>query len=290
MPNMAGEAARKADGAGKPAQQQVEQNVDEVTAKPAFRRFARVGIGSRAFVYLVLAYICARITTMHHSPSQASGAGALAEVARQPGGRPLLYLLGIGLLAYAAWKASQALGDQDEKSVLKRLGRALVTLIYLGLCVKAFELAVSAKTPDQAAGGASGHPQPLVATVLSWPGGPGWVGLGGAVILAVGVGTLIWAAVHDYRKSFPHMHGARANWTRALGGFGDGTRGLLACLLCVYVFKAAVDNNPSKAKSLAQALVTFGSSSPGEAILWVATAGLVAYFAYSVIETLHGEL
>jgi hypothetical protein len=290
MPNAVGQAARKARMAGEPVQQRVEQNVDQVTSTPAFRRFARVGIGSRAFVYLVIAYICARITTLHHSPSQASGAGALAEVARQPGGRPILFLLAIGLMAYAVWKASQALGDQDEKSVLRRLGRGIVTLIYLVLCFKAFELALSAETPNQAAGGTSGHPQPLVASVLTWPGGPGWVGLSGAVILIAGVSTIIWAVVHDYRKSFPRMHGAPAAWTRVLGAFGDAMRGVLACLLCVYVFEAALDDNPSKAKSLTQALLSFGSSSLGEAVLWVVTAGLAAYFAYSVIEALHGEL
>lgn len=290
MTASAGQALHEEKDSGKTVEEKVEQNVDEVKSTPAFRRFARAGIGARAMIYLVVAYICAQIAAMHRSPSQASGTGALAEVARQPGGRPVLALLALGLLAYSAWKVSQVLGDHEQKSPLRRLGRAFVVLIYLGLCTQAIELVVSAKSPQQASNGASGHPQPLVASVLHWPGGPGWVGLAGTILLAAGVAMITWAVVHDYRASFPRLEGAASTWVRLLGGAGDGIRGVLACLLSAYVFEAAVDNDPSQAKSLTQALLSFSSSTWGTAVLGAVTAGLAAYFAYSLLEAFYGEI
>jgi hypothetical protein len=73
-----------------------------------YRRSARIGLGARAVVYLVLAYLAFDIAITGSTPAQASGTGAMAEIARQPDGRRLLCLLAAGLLACAAFSVAEA--------------------------------------------------------------------------------------------------------------------------------------------------------------------------------------
>ena len=260
-------------------------------SSPMFARLARAGIGARAVIYVLLAWMTADIATTHHSPSSPSGTGALAEVAKQPAGRPLIAFMAVGLLGYAAWRLAQALsGGQGASSRLQRAGWAAIGGLYLVLCWRAAELAINPARGS--GGGASQHPQPLVATVLRWPGGPGWVGLAGAALAVGGIGLAVWGCLHDYSKTLDsrRLRGVAYQVARATGMAGEAARGALVVLVAVYLLDAAVRDQPSRAKSLGGALYTFDRLPAGAALLLLAAAGLVCFAVYSAFEARYRKL
>ena len=260
-------------------------------SSPMFARLARAGIGARAVIYVLLAWMTADIATTHHSPSSPSGTGALAEVAKQPAGRPLIAFMAVGLLGYAAWRLAQALsGGKGASSLLQRAGWAAIGGLYLVLCWRAAELAINPARGS--GGGASQHPQPLVATVLRWPGGPGWVGLAGAALAVGGIGLAVWGCLHDYSKTLDsrRLRGVAYQVARATGMAGEAARGALVVLVAVYLLDAAVRDQPSRAKSLGGALYTFNRLPAGAALLLLAAAGLVCFAVYSAFEARYRRL
>lgn len=278
-------------GARRRPLQDVPAEAGRARSNPAFSRLARSGIGVRAVIYVLLAFMTADIALTHHSPSSPSGTGALTEVAKQPAGRPLLALMAVGLLGYAVWRLLQALsGGRGATSVLQRAGWAAVGGLYLILCWRATELAVGPSSG--AGGGVSAHPQPLVAAVLRWPGGPGWVGLGGAALAAGGIALLVWGCAHDYSKTLDtnRLGGVRYQLARAAGIAGEAARGALVALVAVYLLEAAVKDQPSQARSLGGALYSFDRLTAGAALLLLAAVGLACFAIYSVFEAKYRQL
>ena len=260
-------------------------------SNPVFARLARDGIGARAVIYVLLALMTTDIATTHHSPSSPSGTGALAEVAKQPAGRPLIAFMAVGLLGYAAWRLAQALsGGKGAPSLLQRAGWAAIGGLYLVLCWRAAELAINPALGS--GGGASQHPEPLVATMLRWPGGPGWVGLAGAALAVGGIGLVAWGCSHDYSKTLDsrRLHGVAYQVARATGMAGEAARGALVVLVAVYLLDAAVRDQPSRAKSLGGALYIFNRLPAGTALLLLAAAGLACFAVYSAFEARYRKL
>ena len=282
---------------------------------PAVRKFARLGIGSRAAIYALLTYMTVDIAVSHRAPSVPGGSGALQVLAKQPGGHVLTGLLAFGLAGYAAWRVLQVLspgepgrsGNRPAKngrhknavpgkaesqahSVLERAGWAGIAIVYAGLSAQAVQLCLGSGT--RSGGGSSSHPRPLVATVLRWPGGPGWVGLVGVGIGIGGVSLVIWAFSHDYSRSFDknRMGKALFGMARAAAMAGDLARGALVALVSVYLVTAAVTDTPSHAKGLGGALYSFDRLAAGPALLLVAAAGLACFAAFSVLEALYRRL
>lgn len=313
-----GGALRTAPGpatGAKAAVESVPSRATQARSKPAFQRFARLGIGSRAVIYALLAGLTADIAATGGSPAQASGSGALAEVVKQPGGRVALGVLAVGLAGYACWRVAQALssgpsrgseqtgasGRRHEKEreagreaagALERVGRGLTAAVYFGLCAQAVTLMVGPGGGGQGGGGVSSHPQPLVAQVLRWPGGPAWAGLVGVGVGVGGVVLAVWGATHDPSDVFGRgrLSPRAVRAVRVAGGVGEVTRGLLIVLVSAYLLAAAVTDNPSKAKSLDQALRAFARLPAGPALLALAAAGLACFAGYSVVEALRRQV
>ncbi len=286
----AGERAPARAEAGE-ALKDVPGEARRARSNPVFARLARAGIGARAVIYVLLALMTADIATTHHSPSSPSGTGALTEVAKQPAGRPLIAFMAVGLLGYAAWRLAQALsGGKGAAGLLQRAGWAVIGGLYIVLCWRAAGLAVN--PASSSGGGASQHPQPLVATVLRWPGGPGWVGLAGAALALGGLGLAVWGWVHDYSKALDarRLRGVAYQVARATGVAGEAARGALVVLVAVYLLDAAVRDEPSQAKSLGGALFSFYRAPAGTALLLLAAAGLVCFAVYSGFEARYRKL
>ncbi|HUB70141.1 MAG TPA: DUF1206 domain-containing protein [Acidimicrobiales bacterium] len=307
----------------------VPEEVERAKSRPAFQRLARAGIATRAIIYSLLAFMTADIAFTHQSPSAPSGAGALDVIAKVPAGRALLGFLAVGFLAYAAWRAVQVLspGDrpkaagangpraggagtqadieiqeprrppttathtaQEAAGAFERVGWGSISVLYAALCYQAVSLALG--SASDAGGGASSHPQPLVATVLRWPLGAGWVGLGGTGIAAGGIGLAVWGCARDYSKTFDRqrLEGTRYQSLRVTGIVGEITRGVLITLVAVYLLVAAATDDPSHAKSLGGALYSLDRLPLGPPVLVLTAAGLACFAAFSVFEALYRQI
>jgi Domain of Unknown Function (DUF1206) len=298
-------SVRPAGGAAHEAEEvaaAIPAEASHVRSEHWFQRLARVGLTTRAVIYALLAYIAAEIAFTHRSPAQANGSGALSEVGRQPAGRVLLGLLAVGLVGYGLWRVAQALSreDQGEKrrpeartiSTVERVGWLCTALIYLFLCGQAAVLVFSANSGASGGGGPSAHPQPFVATVLRWPGGPVWVGLAGAG-LAIGGGALVvWGSFHDYSEVLDTRRMSQKAFLGAqvTGIAGEAARGLLIVIVSVYLLAAAAADNPARAKSTNQALLSLDRVPVGQGVLVVTVVGLLCFAVYSLFEAVYRDV
>src|SRR3954465_5851799 len=77
-------------------------------------RLARLGLGARGVVYLLVAWIAIRIAFLH-SGQEADRQGAMQQIAHNTPGKIVLLLMAIGFFGYAAWRTVQvASGFPDE--------------------------------------------------------------------------------------------------------------------------------------------------------------------------------
>jgi Domain of Unknown Function (DUF1206) len=254
---------------------------------------ARVGLASRAVIYLMLGVLASLIIADRRPPAQASGSGALAEIAKQPVGPFLVGLLSAGLLCYGLWRLAQAVAGiepaaRDDPSVWKRVGWVAIAVVYFALFAEALSILMG----DGASGGPANHPQSGAATVLSWPGGPLILGLVGAGLAVGGVALGLWGTVHNYWKTldehraFPWVRPA----TRVTGVVGNLSRAALLALVASYTLLAAVDDSPSREKSLDQSLEAVVHSPAGPWWIALVATGLVGFAIYSVFEAMYRRI
>lgn len=254
------------------------------------RAVARAGLLSRAVIYAMLGVLASLMIARGQPPAQASGTGALAEIAKQPAGPYLVGLLSAGLLCYGGWRLAQAVAGLEpaasgRPSLAKRLGWLAVAGLYFLLFAEALSLLMG----KGASGGPAQHPQGAAATVLSWPGGPVLLGLVGVALALGGVALGAWGCVHDYGRTLDERR-ARP-WvtavSRVTGIAGNVTRAALLSLVASYTFLAAVEDSPSRQKSLDQSLEAVMHSPAGPWWIGLAATGLVGYAVYSVVEMLY---
>jgi hypothetical protein len=249
-----------------------------------FRALAQAGLGARSVIYFLIAYLTVDIALHGGSPAPADSSGAFNEIARQPAGPVILFIVAIGLMGYALWRLISAIATEHlrEHAWAKRLGLAASGALYLGLCAQAVALAVG----SEHTGGASSNPSPLAATVLRWPGGPLVLGLCAAGFIGAGLALLIWGWAHDYKQILDQARMSRRVYDTARGAgiVGDSVRGLLIGLLGVYLMVSAVTANPTKVKGLDQTLQALADKPFGVWLLSVACAGLFSFGLYSAFE------
>ncbi|HTW10729.1 MAG TPA: DUF1206 domain-containing protein, partial [Acidimicrobiales bacterium] len=163
-----------------------------------------------------------------------------------------------------------------------------VAVVYAFLSYQAVRLAFS---PSSAGGsnGVSAHPQPFVARVLRWPGGPLWTGGLGAAMALGGLCLAVWGCLHDYKNELDRSRmPPRTEWAVVLSGaVGEVTRGLLVALVSAFLLDAAATDNPRRAKSLDQALWAFGHRAGGPEVLALAALGLACFAVFSCLEALY---
>lgn len=250
------------------------------------RYLRRSGLASRAAVYAILAFLASDIVLHGSAPAQADSQGVLAEVAKQPAGLVLLAILALGLAAYALWRLDQALSrgraGPSKTSPWKRVGWVATSIVYFGLCAQAVSIILGAGSR----GGPSSHPTPFVAAILGWTGGQELVGLLGAAAACGGLALAVWGCLHDHDKLLDtgRMSKAGRRSARVTGIAGEVTRGLLVLLVSVYLFTAAVTDNPRRVKSLDASLLALAHYPYGPGLLATAAFGLLMFAVYSCFE------
>jgi Domain of Unknown Function (DUF1206) len=230
----------------------------------------RLGFAARGLLYLVIAYLVIS-TGRTEDP-----AGALNYL-QQGGGKPVLYVVTIGLLAYGLWRLSDAVFDierhgSDNKAVLKRLGAAASALIHFFLAWQAVKLIQGAST-----GGGSGASEGA-GSVLQLPGGGMMLIVAGLILLATGVYQLVKAAKGSYLKHLEPRIAAQP-WAKWTGRLGYAARGIVFLITGAFIANAGLGEQANEAGGMAEALSWLDS--PWDMIV---AFGLLAFGLFSLIE------
>ena len=260
------------------------QALHRATAGPWPERLARLGLAARGVLYLVIGVLALQVA-FGRRDEEASQTGALQEVASQPFGRVLIWVVAVGLVGYALWRLLTALlgtrADPTATGMKERVKALAEGIGYGSVAVLAIRIALG--SGSRSSGGGSKQ----AATVLSWTGGQFLVGAAGVAIAGIGVYFIVegWRADFTKELNLGRVGPTARKVVIQLGRVGRIARGAAFVLIGVLVVVAAVTYDPSKAQGLDGALRTLAQQPYGTWLLVLVALGLIAYGVYGLAES-----
>ena len=268
------DAAAKADRAG--------QKADD---SEAFGHTIRVGLVSYGLVHLLIAWLAIQLALGDRSGS-ASKSGALHELAAQPFGKVLMWIVGLGFCALVLWQLIEAaVGHRDEdggKRTVKRLTSVGRAAIYGSLGFSALKLAIGASSSSKST-------DTMTAQLMALPFGAFLVGI-------VGVGVLVYGAFNIYQglsESFTeHLTGKGTGGDSGtaivtLGKVGYVARGLAFLIIGGLFVWAAFTHDPEKSGGMDAALLTVLEQPFGVPMLITIALGIGCFGVYCLAWARH---
>jgi hypothetical protein len=260
----------------------------------ALEHLARIGLIAYGVVHVLVAWLAVQLAWFGSGGESADQSGAMATLAESPIGKPLLWVVGVGLVALAAWQAAEVLrwrsgwsaSGKARTKALRKSGRALVkAVIYGSLAVLAIRYATGS------GGSSSNSQQETTAGVFGWPAGQ-WL-VGGAGLVLVGVGA--WHVRKGFNKHFlkeidtSECSPSATTLVTRLGQIGFPGKGVALALVGGLLVWAAVTFDPSKARGLDGALKTVLDLPLGPVLLTVVAVGIAAFGAFCFVRARYPE-
>lgn len=237
-----------------------------------FNWLVRVGYFSRAILYSVLGIIA-----LSSASQIAEGTnGVFQAVENFPAGTAILWLMVIGLAAYALFRFASTFLDienngSDAKGWGKRIGHAGSAIGHLALAWSAYQFATSSSA-------SSGGAQDAAAGVLS-------MDFGGVIIGVLGIAFAI-AAIFQFKKGLSgefmnRISGSAPDATRWLGGAGYCARGIVYGVIAWSLVRAGFGSaGAEQVSSLGDAVASLA----GEGIIFSLVAiGLLMFGLFSLV-------
>lgn len=237
-----------------------------------FSWLVRLGYAARGLVYILLGYLALS------TAGEAEGGGeAVFDLLQDvPLGTPLLWLMALGLLAYAAYKFLAAIADienrgTDAKGAMKRVGDAASGVAHGFLAYAAYQFATGTQ---QAASDGSGE---RAGSVLQWE-------LGGLVIGVIGLGFLI-AAVMQGKNAitghFMHRVSPRApTGVEMVGRAGHAARAVVFAIIGWSLLQSAWFSSESQVKGLGEAVLSLRVNGT---LYTLVAVGLLLFGVFSLV-------
>ena len=258
---------------------------DRAGNSDALENLARVGLIAYGVVHLLVAWLALQLAWGGGGGS-ADQSGAMATLAAQPFGKPLLWVLAVGLIALALWQLAEVLryrtglqgsGEARKKAVTKIVKSVAKALVYAFLAVTAIRFASGSGRSS------SGQQQQTVAGVFGWPGGRFLVGIVALVLIGIGVNHVRKGVTKRFLKEIDTTR-APAQQRRLierLGQAGYPAKGVALALVGGLVGWAAITFDPGKASGLDGALRTLLDAPFGKLLLTVVALGIAAFGIFS---------
>lgn len=245
----------------------------------------RAGYVARGVVYLSIG-ATALLAALRLAPRAEGAVGALEAWGRWPAGLFLLWLLGLGLYAFAGWRALQALFDADRcgatpRAIATRIGQAVSGVTYAGLAVGTFGLLDAIvdlhETDDRAA------TQAFVAQVLEAPMGELVVTAIGLFVVGAGVGSITRGFVDRFGRGL-ECHRTTRTWAGGVARVGYVGRGLALLPAGGLLVKAGLQTRATEAGGLGAALDLLSEQPFGGVALALTALGLIAFGVFAILE------
>jgi hypothetical protein len=266
---------------------------DRAGSSDALENLARVGLLAYGVVHLVIAWLALQLAWGGGGGS-ADQSGAMATLADSPVGKPLLWVVAVGMIALAAWQLAEVLrwrhglsasGEARKKAVTKTVKSVAKAVVYVALAVLAIRYATGSGSSS------SGQQQQQTAGVFGWPAGRWLVGLAGLVVIGVGVYHVYKGVTRKFMKQLDL--GSAPAGTRGLvekvGLVGFPGKGVALGLVGGLLVYAAVTFDPEKATGLDGALRTVLDAPFGKFLLTLVALGIAAFGVFCLIRARYPE-
>ena len=113
-------------GAFRNFKQNGESKAQKAANSPLMETLTRIGYGARGLIYITMGLLAVQVA-LGKGGALASPQGAIAAIGKQPAGLVLLWVILVGIIAYAVWGVVRAVFDplqkgHDTKGLLARGG------------------------------------------------------------------------------------------------------------------------------------------------------------------------
>ncbi|WP_189396939.1 MULTISPECIES: DUF1206 domain-containing protein [Streptomyces] len=246
---------------------------------------ARAGFAARGLIYVLVAVIAVQVAFGGDGGgNQADRGGALGELARQPFGTVMLWVVGVALAGMAVWRLSEAVfgGVGPDGSKLSRRAASLFRFAFY--CFLSYSvLAYAAGDRGSGSGSSDRQTDDVTARILEWPGGQWILGIAGAAVVIAGLWISVRALLRTFREDLrTHAMSARTRRVvEALGVTGGTARGVVFAAAGVFALVAAVQHQPGKARGMDDTLRAFRDLPAGPWMLALVALGLAAFGVFS---------
>ena len=244
-----------------------------------FSWLVRVGYFSRAILYSVLGLIA--LTSADRIAEGTNG--IFLAIEDYPAGNAILWLMFVGLTAYALFRFASTFFDienngSDAKGWGKRLGHAGSGIGHLALAFSAYKFASDNSTGGSGGGQSGGGAQEAASGILSMEFGGIVLGLLGLAFFV----TAIFQAKKGITGEFMHrIAGDAPDATRWIGGAGYLARGVVYAVIGWSLFKAGfLSAGSGQVKTLGDAVASLA----GQGIVFTLVAvGLLLFGLFSLV-------
>jgi len=238
-----------------------------------------VGYFSRAILYSVLGLIA--LTSADRIAEGTNG--IFLAIEDYPAGNAILWLMVVGLTAYALFRFASTFFDienngSDAKGWGKRLGHAGSGIGHLALAFSAYKFASDNSTGGSGGGQSGGGAQEAASGILSMEFGGIVLGLLGLAFFV----TAIFQAKKGITGEFMHrIAGDAPDATRWIGGAGYLARGVVYAVIGWSLFKAGfLSAGSGQVKTLGDAVASLA----GQGIVFTLVAvGLLLFGLFSLV-------
>lgn len=255
----------------------------------------RTGYAGRGLTYLSIAGLSLWAIWQG---GEAQGTGSALERLSDSGwGIAVLWLIALGLFAYAVWRGIDAMEDledygSDAKGMISRAGMIVTGLIHAAIGALAISIAMGGG--GGGSGGGGGGVSGLVGRILDWPGGAVIVTVGGLITIAAGIYYLVKGWKAKYREKLRANH-FTSNYDWALR-FGVISQGILIVIIGGFLAVAGFRGSSQEAGGMGKAFDWLASQPFGNILVVIVCLGLLgfAFFcfvnaAYRVIPKVAGD-
>lgn len=237
----------------------------------------RVGLVAYGVVHLLIAWLALQLAFGHRSKS-ADQQGALHELAGQPFGTPLLWVVAVGMFALAIWQLIEAVWghtrEDQPKRTFKRVGSAGKAVIYAAIGISAAKIAIGA--------GSSSQNQQLTSRLMSQPYGRWLVAAVGVVIIVIAMLQAKRGLTSSFTKDLQPSatSGTSGTMVVRLGQVGYVAKAVAFVVLGGLFVWAAWTYDAKKAGSLDTALATLLDAGVGPWLLVLVALGIGCFGIY----------
>ncbi len=247
---------------------------------PAVETIARIGYAVRGVLYILIGLLALRLV-IGRATQAATPQGAIATIAQQPAGHALLWIVFIGLLAYALWCFIQFLVNPMHKPGLgSRIWNLVNAIGYAFLAWTAYGFL----SGNPSAGAGTGQSK-FLAQIMVLPAGRFLVGLIAVIVFIVGIGLMMRGIRGTFEREFNHYALTRdeARIARDTGRLGTFAQGLVLAIIGVLIFFAAYTSNASQPVGLNSVFTTLMQHPYGAVVVVIIGLGLIAFGIYSLM-------
>ena len=268
-------------------------NVRGAGDSEGLEHLARVGLIAYGVVHLLVAWLALQLAWAGGGES-ADQSGAMATVAESPVGKPLLWIIAIGLIALAVWQAAEVLrwrsgwsasGKTRTKAIRKSVKAIAKAVMYATLAVLAIRFATGSGQSS------SEQQQQTTAGVFDWPAGEWLVGIAGLALIGSGGYHVYKGVTKRFLKEIDTSDATPSalRLVTRLGQVGFPGKGVALAGVGGLLVWAAVTFDPSKAQGLDGALRTILELPFGRILLTLVALGIAAFGAYLFVRARYPE-